>query len=65
MSLMARARFEEVTREAVEKSQDVFADIKSKGDVLVAIMKRVAGPNGWTGAETTLRRHASRRRLVW
>jgi GTPase Era involved in 16S rRNA processing len=49
---MASTNLENVTREAVEKSQNVFAEIQARADALVSTMQRVAGRNGWTGADT-------------
>jgi predicted GTPase len=49
---MASTNLEDVTREAVEKSQLVLAEIQAKADALVSTMQRVAGGHGWTGADT-------------
>ena len=49
---MASTNLEDVTREAVEKSQNVFAEIQARADALVSTMQRVAGRNGWTGSDT-------------
>jgi predicted GTPase len=43
---------EDVTREAVEKSQRVLTETQAKADALISTMQRVAGGHGWTGADT-------------
>jgi tRNA U34 5-carboxymethylaminomethyl modifying GTPase MnmE/TrmE len=50
---------EDVTREAVEKSQRVLTETQAKADALISTMQRVAGGHGWTGADTPSGRFVS------
>jgi GTPase Era involved in 16S rRNA processing len=49
---MGSTNLEDVTREAVEKSQRILTETQAKADALISTMQRVTGGHGWTGADT-------------